>query len=141
MNDTHSHPVDVQQMINWVAAGERPADQLKIGTEHEKFLFHRHDLSPVAYAGETGVGALLERLLTELGPGAEPILEKGTVIGIRDSDGGSVTLEPGGQLELSGAPLDNLHETCRETGRHLRHMREAGKPLDIGMPASRICRR
>jgi glutamate--cysteine ligase len=120
-------------MINWVAAGERPADQLKIGTEHEKFLFHRHDLSPVAYAGETGVGALLERLLTELGPGAEPILEKGTVIGIRDSDGGSVTLEPGGQLELSGAPLDNLHETCRETGRHLRHMREAGKPLDIGM--------
>ena len=44
MNDTHSHPVDVQQMINWVAAGERPADQLKIGTEHEKFLFHRHDL-------------------------------------------------------------------------------------------------
>ena len=133
MNDTHSQPVDVQQMINWVAGGERPADQLKIGTEHEKFLFHRHDLSPVAYAGETGVGALLERLLTELGPDAEPILEKGTVIGIRDSDGGSVTLEPGGQLELSGAPLDNLHETCRETGRHLRHMREAGKPLDIGM--------
>mgnify|MGYP006245998213 FL=1 len=133
MNDTHSQPVDVQQMINWVAGGERPADQLKIGTEHEKFLFHRQDLSSVAYAGETGVGALLERLLTELGPDAEPILEKGTVIGIRDSDGGSVTLEPGGQLELSGAPLDNLHETCRETGRHLRHMREAGKPLDIGM--------
>ena len=133
MNDTHSQPVDVQQMINWVAGGERPADQLKIGTEHEKFLFHRHDLSPVAYAGETGVSALLERLLTELGPDAEPILEKGTVIGIRNSDGGSVTLEPGGQLELSGAPLDNLHETCRETGRHLRHMREAGKPLDIGM--------
>ena len=133
MKDTHSQPVDVQQMINWVAGGERPADQLKIGTEHEKFLFHRHDLSPVAYAGETGVGALLERLLTELGPDAEPILEKGTVIGIRNSDGGSVTLEPGGQLELSGAPLDNLHETCRETGRHLRHMREAGKPLDIGM--------
>ena len=133
MNDTHSQPVDVQQMINWVAGGERPADQLKIGTEHEKFLFHRHDLSPVAYAGETGIGALLERLLTELGPDAEPILEKATVIGIRNSDGGSVTLEPGGQLELSGAPLDNLHETCRETGRHLRHMREAGKPLDIGM--------
>ena len=133
MNNIHSSPVDVQQMINWIAAGERPASDFKIGTEHEKFLFHRADLSPVAYEGETGVGALLERLLTELGPGAEPILEKGKVIGIRSHDGGSVTLEPGGQLELSGAPLDNLHETCRETGQHLRHMREAARPLDIGM--------
>ena len=133
MNNIHSSPVDVQQMINWIAAGERLASDFKIGTEHEKFLFHRADLSPVAYEGETGVGALLERLLTELGPGAEPILEKGKVIGIRSHDGGSVTLEPGGQLELSGAPLDNLHETCRETGQHLRHMREAARPLDIGM--------
>ena len=133
MHDTQQDPVDVGQMIAWIAGGETPADQQKIGTEHEKFLFHRHNLAPVGYVGEAGIGALLERLLTELGPGAEPIMEKGNIIGVVDADGGAVTLEPGGQLELSGAPLDNLHETCGETGRHLRHMKAAAGPLDIAM--------
>ena len=133
MHETNDAPVDIGQMIGWIADGETPADSWKIGTEHEKFLFHRHDQSPVAYEGEAGVGALLERLLTELGPGAEPIMEKGNIIGVIDADGGAVTLEPGGQLELSGAPLDDIHQTCNETGRHLRHMKAAAAPLDIGM--------
>jgi len=132
-HDHHDEPVDVGQMIAWIADGETPVGEQKIGTEHEKFLFHRHDLAPVAYEGEAGIGALLGRLLTELGPGAEPIMEKGNIIGIIDSDGGAVTLEPGGQLELSGAPLDDIHQTCSETGRHLRHMKAAAAPLDIGM--------
>ena len=133
MQSTQDVPVTVQDMVSWIASGETAPDHQKIGTEHEKFLFHRSDCSPVAYEGDAGVGALLERLLTEIGPGAEPIMEKGKIIGIVDADGGAVTLEPGGQLELSGAPLENLHQTCRETGRHLRHMRAAADPLDIGM--------
>ena len=132
-NDHHDDPVDVGQMIAWIAGGETPVSDQKIGTEHEKFLFHRHNLAPVAYEGESGIGALLERLLTELGPDAEPIMEKGNIIGITDADGGAVSLEPGGQLELSGAPLDDIHQTCNETGRHLRHMKAAASPLDIGM--------
>ena len=99
-----------------------PEDQ-KIGTEHEN-LFHRSDFRPVAYEGDVGVGALLERLLTELGPGAEPIMEKGRIIGIMDADGGAVTLEPGGQLELSGArwkiftrPAAKQDATCAYAGR------------------------
>ena len=132
-HDHHDDPVDVGQMIAWIAGGETPVSDQKIGTEHEKFLFHRHNLAPVAYEGESGIGALLERLLTELGPDAEPIMEKGNIIGITDADGGAVSLEPGGQLELSGAPLDDIHQTCNETGRHLRHMKAAAAPLDIGM--------
>ncbi len=126
-------PVDMGQMIDWIAGGEKSPDKLKIGTEHEKFLFHKDDLSPVAYEGEAGVGTLLDRLLSELGPGATPIMEKGKIIGIVDAEGGAVSLEPGGQLELSGAPLDNLHQTCAETGRHLRSMHAAADPLEIGM--------
>lgn len=133
MHDTQQDPVDVGQMIAWIADGETPNGQQRIGTEHEKFLFHRQTFAPVAYEGEAGIGVLLERLLTDLGPGAEPIMENGNIIGIVDADGGAVTLEPGGQLELSGAPLDDIHQTCSETGRHLRHMLAAAKPLDIGM--------
>ena len=133
MHDHQEQPVDVGQMIAWIADGETPVRDQKIGTEHEKFLFHRHNLAPVAYEGASGIGALLERLLTELGPDAEPIMEKGNIIGITDADGGAVSLEPGGQLELSGAPLDDLHQTCNETGRHLRHMKVAAAPLDIDM--------
>ena len=63
----------------------------------------------------------------------QPIIEKGHIIGLKSADGGSVTLEPGGQLELSGAPLVSLHETCAETGARLRQMREVTSPLDICM--------
>ena len=133
MHDFQEEPVDFGQMVAWISGGETSPDRQKIGTEHEKFLFHRHNLSPVSYEGEAGIGALLGRLLTELGPGAEPIMEKGNIIGVFDADGGAVTLEPGGQLELSGAPLDDIHATCSETGRHLRHMMAAAQPLDIGM--------
>jgi len=122
-----------QQMIDWVASGESAAADWKIGTEHEKFLFHRADNTPVAYDGPNGIGVLLTNLLAEIGPGANPITEQGKIIGLTDGAGGSVTLEPGGQLELSGAPLANLHETCAETGRHLAHMRTVAGALDIGM--------
>lgn len=133
MSNAPPQSVTKQEMIDWVASGETPASEWKIGTEHEKFLFHRSSNTPVAYDGDAGVGVILTRLLAEIGAGATPIMEKGRIIGLTDGEGGSVTLEPGGQLELSGAPLANLHQTCAETGRHLRHMRSVCEPLDIGM--------
>ena len=124
---------DTSQLVDWVAAGAKPKSTWRIGTEHEKILFHRADFSPVAYEGEDGVGALLQSLCAHIGDKARPIVEKGHIIGLKDGEGGSVTLEPGGQLELSGAPLVNLHQTCAETGRHLKHMRAVTTALGLGM--------
>ena len=124
---------DVGQLVEWLAKGEKPAADWRIGTEHEKFLFHRDSLRPVAFDGDSGVEAVLGALCKAIGDKATPIIEKGKIIGLKDGDGGSVSLEPGGQLELSGAPLSNLHQTCAETGRHLRHMREVSSALGVGM--------
>ena len=124
---------DTSQLVDWVAAGAKPKSAWRIGTEHEKILFHRADFSPVAYEGADGVGALLQSLCAHIGDKARPIMEKGHIIGLKDGEGGSVTLEPGGQLELSGAPLVNLHQTCAETGRHLKHMRAVTTALGLGM--------
>ena len=124
---------DVGQLVEWIAKGAKPAADWRIGTEHEKFLFHRDSLRPVAYDGDSGVEAMLNALCKMIGDKATPIIEKGKIIGLKDGDGGSVSLEPGGQLELSGAPLSNLHQTCAETGRHLRHMRAVSSALGVGM--------
>ena len=124
---------DVGQLVEWLAKGEKPAADWRIGTEHEKFLFHRDSLRPVAYDGDSGIEAMLNALCKVIGDKATPIIEKGKIIGLKDGDGGSVSLEPGGQLELSGAPLLNLHQTCAETGRHLRHMRAVSSALGVGM--------
>ena len=124
---------DSSQLVDWVTAGAKPKSAWRIGTEHEKILFHLADFSPVAYEGEDGVGALLQSLCVHIGDKARPIMEKGHIIGLKDGEGGSVTLEPGGQLELSGAPLVNLHQTCAETGRHLKHMRAVTTALGLGM--------
>ena len=118
MTDDNMRIADKQAMIDWVAAGETPKSDWKIGTEHEKFLYRCNTQEPIGYEGPDGVAQLLSDLLAELGSAATPILEKGKIIGLKDGEGGSVTLEPGGQLELSGAPLANLHQTCAETGRH-----------------------
>ena len=133
MIDDNMRIADKQAMIDWVAAGETPKSDWKIGTEHEKLLYRCDTQEPIGYEGPNGVAQLLSDLLAELGSAATPILEKGKIIGLKDGEGGSVTLEPGGQLELSGAPLANLHQTCAETGRHLRHMRNVADPLCIGM--------
>jgi len=124
---------DVEQLVEWLAKGAKPAADWRIGTEHEKFLFHRDSLRPVAYDGDSGVEAMLNALCKVIGDKATPIIEKGKIIGLKDGDGGSVSLEPGGQLELSGAPLSNLHQTCAETGRHLLHMRAVSSALGVGM--------
>ena len=116
-------PLTKDDFISWLASKAKPKSAWRIGTEHEKFLFHKGSFKPVAYEGAQGIGQLLQNLVTK--QGWEPVFENDKVIALKDSDGGSITLEPGGQFELSGAPLETLHETCRETGRHLTTMKEA----------------
>jgi len=122
---------DRAQLIEWFAEKGKPKSAWRIGTEHEKFLFHKGTFKPVAYDGPQGVGQLLSLLQEQYD--LQPIIEKGHIIGLKSSDGGSVTLEPGGQLELSGAPLVSLHETCAETGAHLRQMRDITQQLELCM--------
>ena len=124
-------PLAPHDFAAWLAKRAKPKDAWRIGTEHEKFLFHKGSFRPVAYEGENGIGQLLQNLATH--QGWQPIYEGEHIIALKDHDGGSITLEPGGQFELSGAPLANLHQTCRETGQHLRIMKEATAELDICM--------
>jgi glutamate--cysteine ligase len=105
-----------------------PADW-RIGTEHEKFAFDVTTLSPVPYEGPRGIGALLEGLAQSYG--YERVLEAGRVIALK-AEGASISLEPGGQFELSGAPLEHLHQTCSEVGVHLCQLRDVAGKLGIG---------
>jgi glutamate--cysteine ligase len=109
------------ELVGWLEAGSKGDAPLKLGTEHEKFPFYVDDLSPVPYegrAGKGGIGAILEgvRQMT----GWAPIEDAGALIGLFDEKGGgAISLEPGGQFELSGAPLGNVHETATELSAHL----------------------
>ncbi|MFC0679512.1 glutamate--cysteine ligase [Lysobacter korlensis] len=116
------------QLVEYLASGVRPKDDWRIGTEHEKFGFRFDDLQPPTFDGERGIEALL-RGLTRFGWG--PVDEHGRTIALT-RDGASVSLEPAGQLELSGAPLQTLHETCMEASSHLREVREVAEPMGLG---------
>ena len=85
---------DKAQLVNWLKERETIVDDWRIGTEHEKFLFHKDDFRPVSYEGEEGIGALLTRL-AEI-HAMTPMSEHGHIIGLKDGQGGSITLEPGG---------------------------------------------
>jgi len=111
------------QLIAAMAKGEKPKEAWRIGTEHEKFVYCTQDHHAPSYEEPGGIRDLLTAL-TEFG--WEPIEENGKVIALKGADG-AVSLEPAGQLELSGAPLENLHETCAETGRHLEQVKKIGK--------------
>lgn len=132
MAQNNATPIESKNdLMAWLEAGETPKQDWRIGTEHEKFLFDRETLARPGYEGENGVGALLQGLADEHGWSA--IMEGDHIIGLKDHHGGSITLEPGGQFELSGAPLETLHQTCDETNRHLTHLREATARIGVGM--------
>ncbi|OYY91722.1 MAG: glutamate--cysteine ligase [Sphingomonas sp. 28-66-16] len=116
------------QLIATFAQGEKPPERWRIGTEHEKFVYKTDDHRAPSYDEPGGIRDLLDAL-TEFG--WVPVIEGGKVIALSGVDG-SVSLEPAGQFELSGAPLDNLHLTCAETGRHLEQVRKVGDKLGIG---------
>jgi len=119
------------ELVAWFEAGCKPKTEFRAGTEHEKFAFTIDHRRPVPYEGRRSIRALLDGMHSLLG--WEPIMEGDNIIGMFDvTGGGAISLEPGGQFELSGAPLKNLHQTCREVHAHLAQVRQIGDPLGIG---------
>ncbi len=114
------------QLIDYIASGNKPKAQWKVGTEHEKFGFHKHNLKPLHYDEPGGIRDILEGLTEHYD--WQPVYENNQVIAL-SRDGCSITLEPGGQLELSGAPLADVHQTCAETSLHLKEVKSIAKPL------------
>ena len=110
------------------AKGEKPIEDWRIGTEHEKFVYRTSDYRAPSYAEPGGIRDLL-MALTEYG--WSPVEEGGNVIALTGPDG-TISLEPAGQLELSGAPLENIHESCAESGRHLKQVKAVGEKLGRG---------
>jgi glutamate--cysteine ligase len=118
------------ELVAWIEKGVKPHSDFKIGTEHEKFPFRVGTHEPVPYAGSNGIRALLDGMQAMLG--WEPIMEGEHIIGMLDvTGGGAISLEPGGQFELSGAPVHSIHQTCGEINAHLAQVREIGGPLGI----------
>ena len=119
------------QLIETLASGGKPKAAWRVGTEHEKFGFYVADHTPVPYEGERGIRRLLEAMEGLLG--WQPIEDDGRIIGLTDPLGlGAISLEPGGQFELSGAPVATIHQTAREVNAHLAEVRECAAPLGIG---------
>jgi len=122
-------PLSREQLADSFRAGCKPRHAWRIGTEHEKIAFYRDSLRPVPYEGASGIGALLHALMRE--EGWAPVFEAENIVAL-EKGGASITLEPGGQFELSGAPLATIFETCREAGDHLASLRRVGSELGIG---------
>jgi glutamate--cysteine ligase len=120
---------EFRELVAHLASGSKPdATTWRIGTEHEKFAFYRDTLGPVPYEGERGIGALLEGLAQNYD--WQRVMEGDKLIALK-AGMASITLEPGGQFELSGAPLEHLHQTCAETGSHLAQLRDVAGKLGI----------
>lgn len=117
-----------EDLINYLADGCKPKSEWKVGTEHEKFGFHDKDLKPLGYEEPGGIRDVLNGLAEQFN--WEPEYEGEHVIALK-RDGCSITLEPGGQLELSGAPLADVHQTCQETGTHLKEVKAVCENLGV----------
>ena len=128
-DDSESPPIESRDdLLATFATGEKPPEKWSIGTEHEKFVYRTSDHRAPSYEEPGGIRDLLMGL-TEFG--WKPVVENGNVIALSGPDG-TVSLEPAGQFELSGAMLDNLHQTCSEAGRHLSQVKAVGEKLGIG---------
>lgn len=122
----------IDDLARHIEAGCKPdTDLWRIGSEHEKFVFHRSDYSPLSYDGDGDKPGIRHILQGFVDRGWTAVEEKGQLIATK-KDGASVTLEPAGQFELSGAPLENIHQTCDETTEHLYAVKELGEQYDIG---------
>lgn len=125
-----SQPVtDRQPLVDYLASGCKPKQDWRIGTEHEKFGFTLADHKPLPYEGEKGIGVLLARLAERYD--WQPETENGNIIALKRA-GCSITLEPGGQLELSGDLLEDLHQTCNEVNAHLAEVKSVAEPMGLG---------
>ena len=118
------------QLIEWFEAGNKPPEAWRIGTEHEKFAYRIDDHKPLAYDSSPGIRDLLIGMQRF---GWKPVFEGDNVIALSGFKGASISLEPGGQFELSGAPVETLHQTCDEVHEHLRQVREVNMDLGVAM--------
>ena len=126
------------QLAEYMASGCKPKDDWRIGTEHEKFGYCKDTLLPLPYDGPRSITAMLEGLRDAFG--WDPVLEQGQIIGL-SKNGANVSLEPGGQLELSGAPLETIHQTCDEVNEHLREVQQVADRIGarfIGLGAAPV---
>ncbi|KGD86179.1 glutamate--cysteine ligase [Rhizobium sp. YS-1r] len=120
----------VSELSAYLAKGPRAKEDFRIGTEHEKFAFFQADHRPVPYFGDASISALLKGMEAKLG--WEPIMDGENIIGLGEHSGmGAISIEPGGQFELSGAPLETIHQTCRESNQHLALLKEIAEPMGI----------
>ena len=120
---------DRRQLVEYFAGGNKPRENWLIGTEHEKFAYRLSDLRPLDYEGPQGIRALLMGMTRF---GWDPEMENGNPIALKRSDGASVSLEPAGQVELSGAPLRTIHQTCTEVSEHLKQVKAIARDMKIG---------
>jgi len=128
-DDSYSRPIESRDdLLSVFAGGEKPRERWRIGTEHEKFVYRMSDHRAPSYDEPGGIRDLLNGL-TEYG--WEPVVENGNVIALSGADG-NISLEPAGQFELSGAALENLHQTCAEAARHLDQCKAIGERLGLG---------
>ncbi|OYX96879.1 MAG: glutamate--cysteine ligase, partial [Caulobacter sp. 35-67-4] len=121
-------PLTLDELTAYFASGSKPREQFRVGAEHEKFGFYLNSHAPVPYYGDNGVHALLTGLQRF---GWKPVMEGEVVIGL-ERNGANVSLEPGGQFELSGAPLLTMHDICAETGQHLDEVKTVADELGLG---------
>jgi glutamate--cysteine ligase len=129
--DADDRPItDTRDLAAYLASGCKPATEFTIGTEHEAFGFHLSGYAPPGYAGPDGIAALLG--MVEAVEGFEPILDHGNTIGLKGHHGASLSLEPGGQFELSGAMLADLHATAAELAAHGMRVRAIAPSLGLG---------
>ena len=123
--------LDFDKICQWFKDGEKKRENWLIGTEHEKFLFKRNEFKRLSYEDLKGIKFILNKIAEE--EDWEKISENNNLIGLKHKSGSSISLEPGGQFELSGAPLKNLHMTCNEAGLHLNLMKKISNELDFVM--------
>ncbi|MGB8366500.1 MAG: glutamate--cysteine ligase [Rhizomicrobium sp.] len=115
-------------LVHYLEQGAKPKSEWRIGTEHEKFVYDLKTMKPVGYEGAASIRVLLEGMRRF---GWEPVMEGGAIIGLTQN-GASISLEPGGQFELSGAPLRSVHETCAEVNTHQEQVREIADEIGVG---------
>ena len=125
--DCDDRPLVFDDLVAWMAEGAKPKSDWRVGAEHEKFVFKQGSHAPVPYE-PGGIKALLDGLTRF---GWTPVMEAGHVIALERGKA-NVSLEPGGQFELSGAPLETVHDICEETGAHLTEVKQVADELGLG---------
>src|SRR3954454_4995796 len=116
------------ELVAWIAEGEKPREAWRLGTEHEKVPCYRSSHAPVPYEGETGIRALLDGLSAETG--WDPILDRNNIIGLYDpGGGGAISLEAGAQSDLRGAPLEAIHDPAADLDRPPAEVKRVGEPM------------